>query len=97
MGIEQRVALSLTRNMAASSSVILGLVGIPSMVADPAFALLFGLAATIVGVIGFRQARTVSAGRGLAIAGVALGIATIVVFVVVVALVSHNATVPTTS
>jgi hypothetical protein len=97
MSIEQGAARGLSRNVAAASSLILGVIGIPSMVADPAFALLFGIAAMAVGVIGLRQARTVSSGRGLAIAGITLGILTLVVFVVLVALISHDGIVPITS
>jgi hypothetical protein len=67
------------------------------MVADPAFALLFGIAAVVTGFLGLRQARVVSAGRGLAILGVVLGVLTLVLFVVFVALISHSGTVPTTS
>src|SRR5207249_7704172 len=58
---------------AAAASLILGLVGMPSIAADPAFGLVFGAAAITCGVLGLRRARAGAWGRGSSIAGITLG------------------------
>ncbi|MBI3647741.1 MAG: hypothetical protein HY240_03150 [Actinobacteria bacterium] len=72
----------------ALASLILGLFGAPSMLADPAFGLVFGTAALLAGYVALRRARPGGVARRLAIAGVGLGIVTVLAFAVIAVLIS---------
>jgi hypothetical protein len=76
-------------NLAATGSLGLGLLGVPSMAADPAFGLLFGLGALVVGSIGLRKARD-ARWRRVATAGLVVGAITLAGFVVAVILISQE-------
>ena len=69
----KQVPPPLFRNVLAVASLVVGLLGIPSIAADPAFGLLFGIIAVVLGWLGLRRSRAGAAGRGIAIAGVVLG------------------------
>jgi hypothetical protein len=68
------------RNMLAIVSLVAGLVGISSVAVDPAFALLFGVIAIVLGVLGLRRSGAALAGRGVSIAGIVLGGLSLLVF-----------------
>ncbi len=79
------------RNVAATTSVIFGILGIPSIAGDPAFALLLGGAAVAFGWLGIHRVHRGASGHGSAIAGIVLGMVTLVVFAIVVVLISQDA------
>ena len=88
---QEDTAREAGHNALAVISLVLGLIGIPSMAADPAFGLLYGIAAIVAGMIGLRRSRIRSAGRGLAIAGITFGAVTLVAFAILVFLISRDA------
>jgi hypothetical protein len=88
--MDHDTSLPKFRNVTAIVSLGLGLLGIPSMAADPAFGLLFGVAGVVVGAFGLRQARNGAPGRGIAIAGVVLGLISLVTFGIAAWLISQD-------
>jgi hypothetical protein len=73
------------RRAAAVLSLLAGLLGLPSMIGDPAFGLLFGLLAVVTGSLAVK-----GRWRGIAVTGVVLGIVTLAGFAWFVFMVSQN-------
>jgi hypothetical protein len=72
------------------ASLLCGVLGVPSMVADPAFGLLFGVIAVATAMVGLIRRRARGAWRGILIVGLVLGFVALVVFAVAVILIATD-------
>jgi Domain of unknown function (DUF4190) len=88
--MKQDVPPPMFRNVTAVTSLVVGLLGIFSLVVQPAFGFLFGIVAVVLGAIGLRRSHAGVPGRGIAIAGLVLGIFLLVAFAIAAWLVSQD-------
>jgi hypothetical protein len=88
--MRQDVPPPLFRNVSAVTSLVVGSLGISSLIMQPAFGFLFGIVAVVFGAVGLRRSHGGVPGRRIAIAGLALGIFLLVAFAIAAWLISQD-------